>query len=61
MIKLRCHNGVYVFGLTDANLELLRKGQPSMGDLGAIGGPADARVILTWGPDQAAIFREIGR
>jgi len=50
---------VFIFGLSDGNLELLRQGRPIAVDLRELG--ARGSVVIMWGATEEAIQAEMGK
>jgi hypothetical protein len=60
VIKAVAHGAdgpLYLFGLSDGNLERLRKGMPILVDLRGLGGVG--KVCICWGETEEKLAREI--
>lgn len=48
-----------ILGLSENNLEQLRKGRPIPIQFGEIGVPGDGEIVIMWGQTEKAIMQEI--
>jgi hypothetical protein len=62
MIKAKANgiNGpLYIFGLSDGNIERLREGKPIVFDMSSVGGRAGETVCIMWGKTEADMKAEL--
>lgn len=50
---------VFLFGLSEGNIERLREGKAIVVDLASMGRPGVGTVVITWGATEEAIFAQI--
>lgn len=63
MIKALCHDAddkpMYIIGLSEGNLRLLREGRPIAFDMAEMGG--EGRMMIFYGVTEKAMKRELAR
>jgi len=63
MVKARLGNkdgsDTYFFGLSEGNIKRLRMGEPIVVDMQEMGGPANCKIAIAWGPTEEKIVSDM--